>query len=144
MLGETIGTYPLRTWQKLLTFTVPSVSLNPRWHQPLVLGVVLMMGLAIAWLPCKTTVLLMGGAIFLTLLLINPTFGIYALIPVIPFSSLLTTPVGGANVGLMEIMLLLTLAAGLMKVMVNHTLTGYPFKIQTGPLLWPFLMWYRL
>ncbi len=132
--------YSSYTLQKFLTLTVPSVSLPTRLYQPLMVGITLIIGGTIAWLPLKTAVLLVGGATFLTLLLINPTFGIYALIPVIPFSSLLAVSAGGAKVGLMEIMLLLTLTVGLMKVMVNHTLTGYPFKIETGPLLWPFLI----
>jgi O-antigen ligase len=99
-----------------------------------------MMGLAVAGLPLKAAVLLVGGAIFLTLVLVNPTLSLYVLIPIIPFSSLLAVSIGGVKAGVMELVLALALVAGLLKILASRTTSGHSFKIITGPLGWPFLI----
>ena len=78
-----------------------------------------MLGTAIAWLSLTEVALLLGGAIFLILLLIKPLLSLYVLIPLIPFSSLFTVSAGGARVGLMEIILFLGVAVWLLQVSVK-------------------------
>jgi O-antigen ligase len=82
--------------------------------------------------------LLLGGTIFLTLLLLKPILSLYLLILIIPFSSLLAVPLGSFKAGLMEIVLALGIAAWLVQILVKRN----P-QLQTlnpAPLLWPFLL----
>ncbi len=126
-------------FRRFLNLRFASLAVNPRFYQSIFITLTFLLGVAVAWLPLKGAILLVGGVIFLVLLFINPAIGIYTLIPIIPFSSLLALPFGGAQVGLMEGVLLLALASGLIKIMTSRTLTGHDFKIKIGPLFWPFL-----
>ncbi len=127
-------------WGKILALILPPFPVNHRFYYPVLVTFTFVIGIAVAWLPLEAAILLVGGAIFLTLLLIEPTLGLYFLIPIIPFSSLLSLSGGGFKVGLMEMVLLLTIAAGLLRILANQNLYNRPFKVVTGPLLWPFLI----
>ncbi len=126
--------------RKFLNLTLPPLAVSPKLYHPVSITLAIAAGLAIAWLPLKSAVLLVGGVIFLILALINPTLSLYILIPIIPFSSLLALPAGGFKIGLMEVVVVLALATGLLKIVTSRHLTGRPFKLKTGPLLWPFVV----
>lgn len=126
--------------RRFLALTVPPLRINPKLKLAAVIALVIFLGAAVAWLPLKSAVLLIGGAAFLILLLIEPGIGLYALIPAIPFSSLLVMPIAGAKAGVMEMILLLTLAAGLLKLMARQSTSGAPFNLKTGPLFVPFIL----
>lgn len=120
---------------KLLQLTLPSLSLSNRGRQFLLVAVVTALGLALTWLPITWAVLLLGGAIMLTLLLLRPILSLYLLIPIIPFSSLLAVPLGGFKAGLMEIVLAVGLVAWLLQMLARQKVI-----IPATPLLWPFLL----
>ena len=104
----------------------------------MLVAVVIAIGLAVAWLPLTWIVSLLGGAIFLTLLLLKPILSLYLLIPIIPFSSLLAVPLGSFKAGLMEIVLALGIAAWLVQILVKRN--PQPQTLNPAPLLWPFLL----
>jgi O-antigen ligase len=123
---------------RLFNLTLPPLPINPKFYQFMLVTVVIGVGLAVAWLPLLWAILLLGGAIFLTLLLIKPILSLFLLIPIIPFSSLLTIPLGSFSAGLMEIILALGITAWLVQILAKQS----P-KLQTthpAPLLWPFLL----
>ena len=121
--------------RRLLALTFPPLSINRRLLYLLCVGSLIILGTAIAWLSLTEVALLLGGAIFLILLLIEPLLSLYVLIPLIPFSSLFTVSAGGARVGLMEIILFLGVAAWLLQISVKPDQ-----NIPRPPLLWPFLL----
>lgn len=121
--------------RKLLTLTVPPVQLNRFWRLLCLTGVVLIVGLAMAWLPLRAAVVVLGGAILLLSLLLRPIASLYLLIPVIPFSPLLALALGGVRVGLMEILLLLGVAAWLLQFSLARDQ-----ELSRPPLLWAFLL----
>ncbi|RMF03141.1 MAG: O-antigen ligase family protein [Chloroflexi bacterium] len=131
-------TPPLHPAQKFLALALPPVSVNGRVQRFLVAAVTLALALLLAWLPLKMAVLATGGVIFLTLALLQPSLVLLALIPVIPFSSQLALPLGGAKAGAMELLLLLAVALWLLKILSSDAVWGKPFKITHGPLLAPF------
>ena len=123
---------------RLLNLTLPPLPINPRIYQFMLVAVVIAIGLAVAWLPLTWIVLLLGGAIFLTLLLLKPILSLYLLIPIIPFSSLLAVPLGSFKAGLMEIVLALGIMAWLVQILVKRN--PQPQTLNPAPLLWPFLL----
>ncbi len=92
-------------------------------------------GLAMAWLPLPEAALILGGTIFLILLLLRPGLSLYLLIPVIPFSPLLALSVSGVRVGLMEMVLFLGVAAWLLQFSLARDQ-----ELSRPPLLWAFLL----
>ncbi|MCL4296383.1 MAG: O-antigen ligase family protein [Anaerolineae bacterium] len=120
---------------KLLNLTLPPLSLNAPLRQVALISTITAIGLAVAWLPVTWVALLLGGAIFLTVLLLRPVLSLYLLIPIIPFSSLLAAPLGGFKAGLMEIVLVLGLLAWLLQMLARQKV-----MIPSAPLLWPFLL----
>jgi putative inorganic carbon (HCO3(-)) transporter len=120
---------------KLLNLTLPPLSLNPQLRQVALIAVIIAIGLAVTWLPVTWVALLLGGTVFLTLLLLRPILSLYLLIPIIPFSSLLAVPLSGFKAGLMEIVLGLGLLAWLLQMLVRQKVI-----IPPAPLLWAFLM----
>jgi putative inorganic carbon (HCO3(-)) transporter len=129
---------------KFLTLTLPPLSFNPKFYQPILVAWVIALGLAIAWLPTKVTGLLLGGIIFLVLLLRQPILSLYLLIPIIPFSPLVAISLGSFKVGLMEVILASGLVAWLLQLSTRHNyqnLSSVPlFLCPSAPLLWPFLL----
>jgi O-antigen ligase len=124
--------------QKFLAMTLPPIP--PRYHRPIQLGLMVILGVALAWLPLKTAGLATAGAIFLSLALLEPTLILLALIPIIPFSSLVALPLGEARAGAMELLLLLGIATWLLKIFTGQSVRGVPLKIHSGPLLVPFVV----
>lgn len=127
-------------YRKVLSLKTPPLPTNQKLNFFFTLAVVAAVAIMIAWLPLKLAVLAVGGAIFLGLALLHPVLIMYALIPVIPFSSLLAVPVGGANAGVMELLLLLGVSIWLLQLLAARTVRGYPLTIRHGPLLVPFVI----
>lgn len=132
-----IGTITLHQFLRL---SLPPFSISSRFHSSILAAATILLGLAIALLPLRAAILLVGGAAFLALILIRPILNLYALIPVIPFSSLLAVSRGDFKVGLMEFILVLGLAVWLLQILASPTLFNKPLKIKTGPLTWAFLL----
>ncbi|MCG3211431.1 MAG: hypothetical protein FOGNACKC_05077 [Anaerolineae bacterium] len=127
-------------YRKFLSLTIPTFTVNPKLHLPATLAVVVVIAVGLAWLPLKYAVAAVGGSIFLALALIEPSLVLVALIPVIPFSSLATTSVGGAKAGAMELLLLLAAAIWLLKLLTAQVASGRPLAVRHGPLLLPFAL----
>ncbi|PWH20710.1 MAG: hypothetical protein DDG58_01435, partial [Ardenticatenia bacterium] len=70
------------------------------------------------------------------LILLRPTFGLLALVPVIPLSPLVSIQVGGVRVGGMEALLGLTLAAWLLRMASQGQVI-----LPAAPLVVPWLLW---
>jgi len=98
--------------------------------------VLLVIGLALARLPVPLAGAALLGTITATLILLNPIWGLVALIPIIPFSALISIQVGGVNVGGMEATLLLILSAWLLRMTVKRQIV-----IPHPPLLLFWLLW---
>ncbi|HXV43346.1 MAG TPA: O-antigen ligase family protein [Anaerolineae bacterium] len=124
---------------RLFNLTLPPLPINPKFHQFILVTVVIGVGLAVAWLPLTWVFLLLGGAIFLTLLLIKPILSLYLLIPIIPFSSLLAVPLGNFNAGLMEMVLALGIVAWLVQILARQSPKSQTMN-PAPPLLWPFFL----
>lgn len=120
---------------RFLSLTLPPLPVSARLQHLMLVAGVIAAGLAVAWLPVTWVVLLLGGATFFILFLLRPILSLYLLIPIIPFSSLLTVPLGGFNAGLMEIVLALGLMAWLLQMLAKQQVI-----IPTAPLLGPFLL----
>ncbi len=134
--------------RKLLTLTLPPLPISPGRFPLFLIAVLIILGLAIAWLPTIETALFLGGALFLVLLLIKPILSLYLLIPLIPFSPLFAVSVGSIKVGLMEIVLASGIVVWLLQRSVGQATPGQGLKAKHQPaktgrasvLLWPFLL----
>lgn len=137
-----INSVVLPQWLLRRTFT--PVNIPGRVRQLLWLVVFVFTGLAIAWLPLREAFLLIGGITFLTILLITPILALFLLIPIIPFSPLFSISAGGVRVGLMEIVLITTILAWLLKLAAAPPDSQSPSQsISYRPkmvLLLPFLL----
>lgn len=100
------------------------------------LVVLLVIGLALALLPLPLATAGLLGMIAAVFILLNPVWGLIALIPIIPFSSLISIQVGGVSVGGMEALLLLILVAWLLRMTANRQIV-----IPHPPLLLLWLLW---
>lgn len=106
----------------------------------LVLGLVVAMGLAlaIALLPLTWTVLLvLGGAILLTTL-VEPRLGLILVIVAVPFGTVQQVRLGVMNVGLTEVLVVLSVGAWLMRLAIRRE-----DVLQRGArpaLLWPLVI----
>ena len=93
-------------------------------------------GFTLAWLPLPLAAAALLGTIAFILVLLHPVWGLVALIPLIPFSPLVSLPVGGVSVGGMEALLALILVAWLLRMAVLRGII-----IPHPPLLLPWLLW---
>ncbi len=100
------------------------------------IGVVLILGGILAWLPLPLVVLFTAGAILVLLILLHPTLGLLFLVPVIPLSPLVSIQVGGVNMGGMEALLILILAAWM-----AHMARQGQIILPAAPLVVPWLLW---
>ncbi len=100
------------------------------------LVVLLVIGLALARLPLHLATAGLLGTIAIALILLNPVWGLVALIPLIPFSALISIQVGGVSVGAMEALLLLILVVWLLRMTASRQIV-----IPHPPLLLPWLLW---
>lgn len=125
---------------RLLGFTVPALRLPSPVQKLGWPALVVAVALLLAWLPLRLAVAAVAGGLFLALAILQPLLALLALIPVIPFSSLLTMPLGGASAGAMELLLLLAVALWGIKILTSPTVFGREMVITTGPLLLPFVL----
>lgn len=131
------------TWlfDKFITITLPPPPSTHRLYRPALALVVIVVGLALAWLPLDLLGLCLGGGIFLLLTLRYPLLGLYVLIPLIPFSSLTAISLGSFNVGLMEVVLALGLTSWLLQAVATRSLSCTRRSLSaSAPLSWPFLL----
>ncbi len=128
------------SYRKFLSLTVPALPVSSKLHLPLTVAVVIAVGVLLVWLPLKLAALLVGGLILGGLALLEPTLLLYALVPMIPFSSLVALPVSEAKAGVMELLLLAAVAIWLLKLLTGQAVRGQPLTIRQGPLLVPFLV----
>ncbi len=96
----------------------------------------IVLGLILAWLPLSLATAGLLGTIAAVLILVNPVWGLVALIPLIPFSSLISIQVGGVSLGGMEAILLLILVAWLLRMTASRQVV-----IPHPPLLLLWLLW---
>ena len=83
-------------------------------------GILVAVGFGLAWLPLPQAAAAVAGGAAALLVLLHPVWGLVALIPLIPFSSLVSLQVGGFNVGGMETLLALILFAWLLRMAVRR------------------------
>ncbi|MGC8879327.1 MAG: O-antigen ligase family protein [Anaerolineae bacterium] len=100
------------------------------------IGIVLVLGSILAWLPLPLAVLLTAGALLVVLILLRPVLGLLLLVPVIPFSPLMSIQVGGISVGGMEALLVLVLAAWVLRMASQGQIV-----LPVAPLVVPWLLW---
>ena len=94
------------------------------------------LAIALAWLPLPLAAVGLLGTVVVLLILLHPVWGLIALIPLIPFSSLISLDFGGISVGGMEVLLLLILVAWLLRLAAHHQVV-FP----QPPLMLPWLVW---
>jgi O-antigen ligase len=128
---------------RLINFTLPP--LPEQAGSFLWFLAIIVTGLLLVWLPLQWVLLLLAGVIFLIVTLLKPLLGLYALIPIIPFSTLLATAPGGFKVGLMELVLVWGLMAWLVQRSVQATSSvAQPIrllpKLGSAPLAGPFIL----
>jgi len=100
------------------------------------IGIILILGGILAWLPLPLAVFLTVGTLLLLLILLHPTIGLLLLVPVIPFSPLVSVQVGGFSVGGMEALLALILAAWTLRMASQGQII-----LPAAPLAVPWLLW---
>jgi putative inorganic carbon (HCO3(-)) transporter len=114
---------------------LPSLAAFARRRMGL-LGLVIAIGFGLAWLPLPLAAAALAGGATAFIVLLHPVWGLVALIPLIPFSSLVSLQVGGFNVGGMETLLALVLFSWLVRMAVRREIV-----IPHPPLLLPWLVW---
>jgi len=96
----------------------------------------LAVGVGLAWLPLPLVTAGLLGTIATALILRRPVWGLILLIPLIPFSPLVSLNVGSFRVGGMEALLVLTLGAWLLRMAAHRQII-----VPHPPLLLPWLLW---
>ncbi len=129
-------------FDRFLNLTLPPLKIPVSLHQVLWAGIVITIGIALAWLPIELAIVLLGGAIALPFLLRFPFLGIYVLVLVIPFSSLFALSVSGIRIGLMEIILLLIAASWFLSDSLKrkYNQVNRVSLFQSAPLFIPLLI----
>jgi putative inorganic carbon (HCO3(-)) transporter len=100
------------------------------------IGVVIALGILLAWLPLSLTAAVLIATMGAILILLRPVWGLVALILLIPFSSLASVQVGGVSVGGMEALLAMILVAWLVRMAARRQIV-----VPHPPLLLPWLIW---
>jgi O-antigen ligase len=111
-------------------------AVTPRARHIGLLAVVIALGVGLTWLALPLAAIGLLGAIVATLILLHPVWGLVALIPLIPFSPLVSLDVGEFSLGGMEALLALILAAWLLRMSARRQIV-----IPHPPLLLPWLLW---
>lgn len=117
---------PIATWQAAV----------PHARRAGLIIFLCILGLGLAWLPLPLAATALLGAIAAALILLLPNWGLIALVPFIPFSSLVSLDVGGVRVGGMEALLALILVAWLLNMAARGQIV-----VPHPPLLLPWLLW---
>jgi hypothetical protein len=99
-------------------------------------AVLVAIGFTLAWLPLPLATATLLGTMAFTLILLRPVWGLMALIPLIPFSPLVSLQVGDVRAGGMEALLVLILVAWLLRMAARREIV-----IPHPPLLLPWLLW---
>lgn len=99
------------------------------------MGLAGVLALAIALLPLTWAMLLVMGGIVLVVTLVRPQFGVLLIVPAVPFGSLRQVQVGVMNVGAMEALVALVLAAWLMRMVARREV-----RITWPPLTLPLVV----
>jgi len=105
------------------------------------LAILLVIGAGLGWLPLPLAAAGLLGTIVIVLILLHPVWGLIALVPLIPFSSLVSLEIGGVRVGGMEALLLLTLIAWLLgmaarrQIVIPHPRLFLPWLLWLGVIL---------
>ncbi len=122
-------------WHRLQVAPLPARL--PRRLSYLLGGLLLVgLALALAYLPLKLAAAAVVLPIGLLLLLLHPTWGLLALIPLIPFSSLISFRLAGVQVGAMEAVLALTIAAWLLRMAARRSIV-----VPRAPLMLAWGIW---
>jgi hypothetical protein len=100
------------------------------------IGVVIALGILLAWLPLSLMAAVLIATMGAILILLRPVWGVVALILLIPFSSLASVQVGGVSVGGMEALLVMILVAWLVRMAARRQII-----VPHPPLLLPWLIW---
>jgi len=79
-----------------------------------------LLALAIGLLPLSYSLLLVLGSVAVLAILLEPRLGVLLVIPAVPFGSLASVRVGVTNVGAAEVLIALTLAAWLMRMIAQR------------------------
>jgi O-antigen ligase len=113
----------------------------PRRQMFGLLAILLVIGAGLGWLPLPLAAAGLLGTIVTVLILLHPVWGLIALIPLIPFSSLVSLEIGGVRVGGMEALLLLILIAWLLsmaarrQIVIPHPRLSLPWLLWLGVIL---------
>jgi len=102
------------------------------WAAVPALLVAIGLALAVALLPLSWAALLVVGGIAVLATLVHPPLGVLIIVPTIPFGSLRQVQVGVMNVGATEALVVLVLAAWLMRMIVQREI-----RIRWPPLALP-------
>jgi O-antigen ligase len=100
------------------------------------LAVLMAVGVGLAWLPLPLAVSGLVGTLAIVLILLYPVWGLILLVLLIPFSSIVSIQIGGVSVGGMEALLLLILAAWLVRMAAQRQI-----MIPHPPLFLPWMLW---
>jgi len=113
-----------------------SVWVNNRagWGALPALTLAVLLGLLLALLPLRWATLLVAAGIVLVATLVRPQFGVLLLVPAVPFGALRQVRLGVMNVGAAEVLVLLVLAAWLMRMVARREI-----RWQWPPLSLPLL-----
>ncbi len=95
-------------------------------------GLVILLGVVLAVLPLKWTVLLLAGSIVLILLLIRPQIALCLLAFAVPFGSIRELSLGPVNVGAAELLIALLLSIWFAQMVVRRRI-----HVPRAPLLLP-------
>ena len=127
--------------RSLLSLTLAAPGLQPRIRRLILAALVVGLGLVIAWLPPAQIALLLAGSLLAGLTLVRPVLALYLLIPLFPFSPLVSVMAGGFRVGGMELVLAWALAAWLLQLLTRRPgpAAARPL-VGHFPLLLPFLL----
>ncbi|MEJ2555902.1 MAG: O-antigen ligase family protein [Anaerolineae bacterium] len=117
---------PIAAWQ----------AITPRARQVVLTVALVALGFGMAWLPLPLAGAALLGTIAAILILLRPVWGLVGLILLIPFSPLVSLGIGGVQVGGMEALLVLILAAWLLRTAARREIV-----IPHPPLLLPWLLW---
>jgi putative inorganic carbon (HCO3(-)) transporter len=98
--------------------------------------ILIFLALGLAWLPLPLVTFGLLGTLALVVILLHPVWGLILLVPLIPFSSLVSIQIGGVGVGGMEVLLLLILVAWLARMAAQRQIV-----VPHPPLLLSWLLW---
>ena len=103
------------------------------------IGLIVVIGLCIALAPLTWAVLLVAGSAAVLATLVQPQLGVLLVVVAVPFGSLRQVRVGVMNVGVTEVLVVLVLAAWLMRLLARRALT-----VKWPPLMLPLVIFFAV